>query len=357
MQSGVTRLLKMSICARVKRLWPTGKVSITAHTLAGYDDKWRINCTAIVTMKPPGYMPGPSTTNPDLAITAPSVFRRGLLVAALVGGCGGGGGGGANADALTSGDAGPGEFQPHRIGYINLVEGGGIDSVFAQLRDRGELPLPQLIARDGECAVYVHPQPSLCSPACTNGFCVATDTCELWPEFAPAGTISVTGTNEPVGFVPGQYWYDVNPSPTGADLFDEGAAITVSAPGDVTPGFTLGATGVAPLEASFPVTLELQDGVDKEITWTAEASGRIQLALQVGWHGAPYEALLLCETDDDGSLTVPGALITQFPRASSSLEQHASSLTRFTRDVVTTPAGPIELFVGSRVTITQLGHP
>lgn len=296
---------------------------------------------------------------PDQPITLASVFRL-VLIATLAIGCGGDGSknpdAGANSDGAIN-DAGSGDFQPARIGYINVVEGGGAGSVFAQMRDRSDLPEPQLIASEGECAVYVHPRPALCAPACSDGFCVATDTCEPWPQFASAGPITVSGTKEPIGFAPGQSWYDVQPGPSGSDFFDDGDTITVTAPGDVTDGFTLTARGVADLEASFPVTLELADGVDKEITWTAANSGRIQLALQVGWHGAPYEAMLLCETEDDGALTIPGSLITQFPRAANGMEQHDSSLTRFSRDVVRTSAGPVELFVGSRVIILQISHP
>jgi hypothetical protein len=169
--------------------------------------------------------------------------------------------------------------------------------------------------------------------------------------------ITIAGLREALSFVPDTYWYNAEPLPSTADLFDTGAEITASAPGDVSNGFELTATGVAPLEAAFPVTLEIQDGVDEEITWTAADSGRIQLALLVGWHGAPYEAMLLCETGDDGSLTIPGSLITQFPRASSAMEQHFSWLVRFDRNVTQTSAGPVELFVGSMVIITQLSHP
>lgn len=315
----------------------------------------------------------------DRRITSPSVFcGLAFIVLELAAGACGGDGSSAAADAASSGDAvgnsdsgapadaastgdggstpGPG-FQPLRVGAVNLIEGAGGQSVFATIRDKAEVPAPQLVASQGDCGVWVHPAPASCEPPCTNGFCIDTNTCETWPQFAPAGVIAIAGLREALEFVPNTSWYDAEPLPGSADLFDTGAAITASAPGDVSDGFTLAANGVAPLEAEFPVTLELEDGVDEEITWTAAGSGRIQLALLVGWHGAPYEAMLLCETEDDGSLTVPGSLISEFPRASSAMEQHFSWLVRFDRDVAQTSAGPIELFVGSRVIITQLSHP
>lgn len=280
-----------------------------------------------------------------------------LVTAALAVGCGDDGGG-ATVDAAPAVDASadqPG-FQPARVGYISLVEGGGFDSVFASIRDRSELPEPTLIASDGDCAIYVHPPAARCEPACTDGFCVANDQCEPWPQIASAGPITVTGLTDPLTFEPSMFGYTPDAFP-GEDMFDAGSRIVASAPGDASDAFTLETDGVSALEATFPVTLELEDDVDEVIAWTPRDDARIQLALQVGWHGAPYEALLLCETEDDGELTVPGGLISRFPRASNGMEQHFSSLTRFTRAVAQTPAGPVELFVGDRVIITQISHP
>ncbi|HTE49309.1 MAG TPA: hypothetical protein VK698_00440 [Kofleriaceae bacterium] len=60
----------------------------------------------------------------------------------------------------------------------------------------------------------------------------------------------------------------------------------------------------------------------------------------MGFHGAPYEALLVCETDDDGELIVPADLIARFPRQRSSSLQHPSWLARFSRDVIDTDESP-----------------
>ena len=77
---------------------------------------------------------------------------------------------------------------------------------------------------------------------------------------------------------------------------------------------------------------------------------------EVGWHGAAYEALMLCEALDDGSFTIPGDLITELPRAANGMEQHSSCLARVTREEADTDAGPIELVVSSQVRIPQLSH-
>ena len=114
---------------------------------------------------------------------------------------------------------------------------------------------------------------------------------------------------------------------------------------------------MADLDLEFDVTLVIEDGVDEVIRWTPESSGRVQLALQVGHHGAPYEALMVCEADDaDGEIVVPGSLVTRFPQRSNGLEQHSSWIARFTRDVLETEAGPVELFVANRILILQIDH-
>jgi hypothetical protein len=262
----------------------------------------------------------------------------------------------ATADAGPQPDAGPNDFRVDKIGFVNLIENGaGYYSLFALIQDRPELPTPITLAQDGECTVYGRPAPAFCEPACVDSLCTAPDVCTPWGANASAGTITVTGLKQALVFQHGMYGYEPQPPPAG-DLFDGGDVITVSAPGEVTPGFSVNVTGVATLTAPFQ-NVELVDGVDHEFTWTAASGGaRILLALIVGWHGGPYEAMLLCETDDDGALSVPGALIAQLPRQTTGLEQHPSWLMRFSRATVSTPAGPIEIVAGSQVGL-YFSHP
>jgi hypothetical protein len=191
---------------------------------------------------------------------------------------------------------------------------------------------------------------------------VADDTCEPFPVPLGAGEIAVSGLAKELRFVPNEYGYRTEPDILPEDLFEAAAAIEATAPGADAPGFTLSVEGVAPLEPDldldFDVTLVIEDGVDEVIRWIPEASGRVQLGLQVGWHGTAYEALLLCEADDAaGQLTVPGSLIELFPqRVNPTGEAHSSWIARFDRDVVETPAGPIELYVASRAIILQVEH-
>ncbi|HUQ06539.1 MAG TPA: hypothetical protein VM261_28745 [Kofleriaceae bacterium] len=280
---------------------------------------------------------------------------RWLSILVALAACGGSGAGGGDDDDAPPLDAGDGAYRIDKVGTINLIEGGFL-GVYASLQDGPELPTPTSVANDDECVVYRRPAPALCDPACSNGVCTAANTCTPFAQNASAGRITVGGLRAPLAFAPGAFGYVPEPAPSD-DLFDPGAAITVSAPGDVTPAFSVSLTAPAPLAAPFQ-NLTLRDGDDATITWTPAGGGArsIQVALVVGWHGAPPEAMMICETDDDGSLTIPGALVSALPRASSSLESHPSWILRFDRAVVAAPAGPVEIVAGSQVSL-YFAHP
>jgi hypothetical protein len=277
-----------------------------------------------------------------------------ILTLVLSAACGGGGG--DPADARPQVDAGPDDPRPDRVGLINVIEGGGFNSIYASIADGPEVPALAHVATHGECAIHARPEPAQCDPPCTTGACTAPDVCTPYPEPVDHGDITVTGLNEPLVFVPGEFGYAPDPFPSGADLFDAGDPIAVSAPGAAGAAFAADLVGVEALVAPAH-NLTLVDGEDAIVTWTAGAGAtEIELQLVVGWHGAPPEAVMTCITADDGSFTIPGAAITDLPRASSSLESHASALWRFDRAVVEVAAGPIEIVVASNSTIF-FGHP
>ncbi len=234
-------------------------------------------------------------------------------------------------------------------------EAGGV--IYAAFHDGPELPTPAITTTVGECAVIVRPAPALCDPACVASVCVATDQCAPYREEVSAGTITVTGLAAPTTLAPGNFGYVATPTP-GAALFADDATIELHAAGADEPTFAATVGGVPPLAAPFQ-NLTLVDGQDATVTWTAgppDGDATIALDLRVGWHGAPDEARLHCETADDGELTIPGAAITALPRASSGLESHPSTLTRFTRAVVEGAAGAIEITAGSQRNI-YFSHP
>jgi hypothetical protein len=257
------------------------------------------------------------------------------------------------ADAATPDAATLPPFRTDLVGTLLLVESefaGPSAGVWAWIHDRPDEPQPVQIDAAGDCSLWQRPAPGFCDPPC-GGTCLPDGTCVPFPVFVDVGEIAVSGLLAPLTFVPdpGTGIYDPTPVP-GDDVFTSGAAITA-----VAEGFSLSATGVPPLVTDAQV-VELHDGLDTVIAWTPEGVGRVQVALRLGWHGAPWTDQLLCETADDGSVTIPAALASQFPYFEGGLFQVPSSLTRFERDVVETAEGPIELLVGSSVLVYVM-HP
>lgn len=258
---------------------------------------------------------------------------------------------GGRADAHPNPE-GPG-FLPHRSGFITLIEGSpfltngfGFEVVQAELRDGASVPRAARVAAHGDCAVYTHPAPGFCDPACGDQFCTAEATCVPYPSTVSAGDITVAGLRWPLTFTPGTLGYEHDARATPTDLFDDDALITATAAGADVPGLTLTARGVRAMVAPLEYR-ELEAGVAETVTWTAEGDGRVQVAFRRGWHGGPYTALLVCESDDSGAVTVPASMVDAYIDASGSGQVDYWWVARFTRDVAERSAGPIELFVAN----------
>lgn len=235
-------------------------------------------------------------------------------------------------------------------GQIYLTESAEefLRGASATLRAAPFEPRAALVAREGDCEVWVHPGPFYCAAGCDRGNCAGPDLCAPYPERLSAGTITVSGLVEPLLLHPGEFGYTADPGITSADIFSPGAVIVASAAGEAAPGFTLQAAGVTPLETDL-AEVWVEEGVDTVFRWRAAGDGRVQVVLQVGHHGRPYDGRVVCETADDGELVVSAELMASFLRVPAFDElQHPSWMARFTRDVVETEAGPIELFVASQ---------
>ena len=275
-----------------------------------------------------------------------------VLLAVVLLGCGAGSN--AGPDGSVTSDAGPtpdaatdAGFRPDRKGMISITEAafaGPSVGLYAIVRDGPEPLAMELVASDGDCAVYHRPAAGFCDPGCEAGYyCDPDDQCVANPEHQSAGTIAVSGLLAPLSFVAGDSGYSVD-SDLGDDYYIPGAAIRASAAGDEVGGFAVDVVGVVPFSSSTTL-VSLYDDTDAVVTWEGAGDGRVQLALRLGWHGGPTMDMLLCESADDGEHTIPGALIAHFPYFEGGLFQVPSSLGRFARGV--TAAGDIELFVGS----------
>jgi hypothetical protein len=276
----------------------------------------------------------------------------GLLLA-----CGGGGGEAESPDAASIADA---PAAADDVGYqtglsasVQLREfyrGGKL--VSASVRD-ARPPIPEVVVdREGDCAIYHNPMPGLCEE-CSDGACTPDGICTPWPREIDAGAITISGLDLDLAFLWDAERASYRPEPEViGDLFADGDMITVEAAGGDHPPFLLEARGVADLAEPIEM-IELVDEADFPLRWTADGGGaRIELALRVGWHGVPYEAMLLCNTADDGELDIPRGLIAQMPPAGGvGLFPWPSELTRLSRSIVEGPNGTIELVVGSAAAI------
>lgn len=248
-------------------------------------------------------------------------------------------------DPSGAGDK-PSEYQPGWVGQVRLLSGsGGAQAVF---RDRPDPLAPEIRAVEGECALYTRPDEGLCSGACPDGVCTPANQCAPTPRPASAGIITVTGLRQGLRFAPGPRGYEPE-TPPPSELFDVGASIRITAPGDSMPPFSAQLSGVPPLEVGFD-TVTLQSGRPTRLTWTAAGVGRVALELILARPGAPFSVMLLCESDDNGALTIPAGIASRL-RGPLAGEEESVTMTRLERAVVASPAGPIEVVVGSRAVV------
>jgi hypothetical protein len=239
------------------------------------------------------------------------------------------------------------EYQPGRVGLISLVGGAG-GLVAAVLQDRGEPLLPVVKAREGGCAIYTRPVEGSCTPGCKGEVCTNSNECTPVAKPVSAGVITVTGLRQGLIFRPGPAGYVPESQPP-IELFDSGARIHVSAPGAIVEGFSVDLSGVPRLEVSFD-RITLTRGKDTRLTWTAAGVGRISIAVVIAAAGSPFSSMLLCEGDDNGSLSMPGSLAAKLPEPHLD-ETQVATITRLQRVVLASATGPIEVVAGSQVPV------
>jgi len=217
--------------------------------------------------------------------------------------------------------------------------------VSADIRDQVAPDIWDVKAEENACVTLVRKEEGTCTNPC-NGFCTPAGECLEEGERVSSGPITLGGLNKDIAleFTDGNY--RPNPEPdTSEALYNKNATITAEAAGDVAPGFTLSATGVSVMETTLQ-GINLADVDEFTVTWTAENSGEIFFQLLLGHHLAPPSAAVLCLAKDDGSHTLPSALLTPLPDTEF-YEPHNSFLSRQSTDRVDTDDGPIELRVSS----------
>jgi len=215
---------------------------------------------------------------------------------------------------------------PELYGELELAESrqfGYENSSLSGLIGAGGFPRWQEeTAVGGDCRLLKYVR-HFCEGYC-DGVCVAENVCEPWPSFLDAGTLTVTGAKVAITVEPGLWGFNGFENGYGwwrevADLFDDQDVITATFAGEDLAGFSVASAGVAPLVLTNPSDdeLALSNDADTVLTWTpAGAAGtRVRVTLNANnlGHGAPFDAIIECDTEDDGSLTIPATLVRQFP--------------------------------------------
>ena len=228
----------------------------------------------------------------------------------------------AGTDAGTPADAGSlvGSFQ-----LLHTVSSFGDSASFFGKAFDGPTPATLLWTvdlTDGDCRVETPRVPFCATPCGGSAACVADDTCQAYPTSRNLGTLRLTGAR--VGADGGSVMaFDMTPINNGyqplattmlaVPPFDDGAALTLSATGSsVAPAFTLSTTAVAPI-ALTQTGYTLAPNSPLELQWAPGSSAtaaRIEVEVDISHHGG-IKGQILCDTADDGSLTIGAGLATR----------------------------------------------
>ncbi|HEU5057484.1 MAG TPA: hypothetical protein VFU21_13200 [Kofleriaceae bacterium] len=276
---------------------------------------------------------------------------------------GGGGdrdGGSADGSPEVDGGGGGGDGPRDRVeGHIAVYEAvfgdGGYESSYVEASILDPRPRYARLEMEADgCRMWSY-QPGECGVC--QGLCDAEGECVPYPTPLSAGVLTVSGVQGgDLTIEPSEYGYFLETAPP-ADLFTPDADIALDAAGgpDVD-AFELAAGGVDPVAIELEDggggetdTLRLEDGGDLTVSWEPARPGtrvRLEINSDNAGHGLPVDSMIECESDDDGSLTVPRAMVEAFPEKPyqnicAGTDCPPSSLTRYRWD--RTAVGDLEV--------------
>jgi hypothetical protein len=188
-----------------------------------------------------------------------------------------------------------------------------------------EAPLPEgtiwtVIATSGGCKLVL-PTIPFCDPVCaTDETCTLGATCKKTdPTHHSVGTVTIdgvgtttTGTTVTMNPTAAMTYTVANVATLSYPPFAEGAAVHLAAAGADYPAFTIDAQGIAPL-AMGTSTSNLAPDQPVTLTWTPPAqtgNSRILVNVDISQHGTT-KGQIVCDVDDNGSLTIDASLVTR----------------------------------------------
>ncbi len=174
---------------------------------------------------------------------------------------------------------------------------------------------------EGDCYVQV-PGTFGCEPACAAGEqCTPGGQCVAEPSSVSIGKVSVSGVLTEGGADP----FEMSPQNPTTNAYNaygdnklkyppfaEGDPIGFSAEGGAFAPFTIHASGIQALELTVDGAQPFVPGEPTELTWVAgdPSLAKILVTVDISHHGGT-KGEIRCETDDDGSMEIPGALVTE----------------------------------------------
>lgn len=244
------------------------------------------------------------------------------------GGSGGGASGGAAGGGSVVADAGPPGDAGTLVGTFQVLhtvsEFGNNASVLGKVYD-GPTPATLIWTVDlvdGDCRVEVPRAPFCATPCGGSAACVQDGVCQPYPTSKNVGSVELTGalagpdggTPTPFTMTPVVNAYQVPASITLAiPPFTDGAALSLQAAGSATHApFSIATKGVAAItldKASYPLAMN----TPLEVRWTAGSAAtaaHIEVELDISHHGG-LRGQIVCNTADDGSLTIGAGLASR----------------------------------------------
>ncbi|HWB79218.1 MAG TPA: hypothetical protein VG755_29860 [Nannocystaceae bacterium] len=221
----------------------------------------------------------------------------------------------ADDSSSTGGDvdlAGNCALDVHVGGFVAAYE--QTYSAFSGTVSDGVVPLNVLeqIAEDGDCRLLRRNNP-FCDPGCAAGeTCDFDGNCIPYPSNHDIGVVTVTGLEKPVMIEPTpptfSYFDTMLPHPG----FEPGAIITVTSTGGDYSPITLQGIGVDMIVPG-QEEIHLDADVSQDVTWTpGDPRVTMRLQIAVDQHGTSPLAMICEAPADAGTLTISGALMTEF---------------------------------------------
>jgi hypothetical protein len=207
-----------------------------------------------------------------------------------------------------------------------------------------------------DCTLLI-PRIPFCEEPCSGAICIEDDVCQRSPASRTVGTLTVKGLKTEANateFMIPPPKSNIYQAPASVKLpypaFAEGDAIEIAAEGDALGPFTLKGKGIAPLALTADKPYPLAPDQPLALAWTPpgmQGISKIFVKLDISHHGGA-KGKVECDTDDDGSLSIPASMIGKLIKLGTA-GFPSVTVTRQAVSSTSTPLGTVGMKVFSYV--------